>query len=69
MYPASRSHFMSIDKPTVVLKRFFWKFSERTLFNTLRHLQLIVVVFNEQVLNTEKSKASFIEVVSCFTTV
>jgi len=23
MYPASHSHFMSIDKPTVVLKRFF----------------------------------------------
>jgi len=25
-----------------------------------------VVAFNEQVLNTEKSKASFVEVVSCF---
>ena len=31
MYPASHSYFMSTDKPTVVLKRFFWNFSERTL--------------------------------------
>jgi len=30
--PASNSYFMSINKPTVVLKRFFWKFSERILF-------------------------------------
>ena len=29
LYPASHSYFMSIDKPTVVLKRFFWKFFER----------------------------------------
>jgi len=24
MYPASHSYFTSIDKPTVVLKRFIW---------------------------------------------
>jgi len=59
---------MYIDKPTVVLKRFFWKFFERILF-TLRHLQLFVVAFVEQVQNFEKSKASVVEVVSCFATV
>ena len=59
---------MHIDKPTVVLKRFFWKFFERILF-TLRHLQLFVVAFVEQVQNFEKSKASVVEVVSCFATV
>jgi len=59
---------MSIDKPTVVLKRFFWKFFERILF-TLRHLQSFVVAFIEQVQNIEKSKASVVEVVSCFATV
>jgi len=41
MYPNSHSNFMSIDKPNVVLKRFFWKFSERTLFNT--HLWLLLM--------------------------
>jgi len=60
---------MSIDKPTVVLKCFFWKFSERTLFKILRHLQLFLVAFNEQVRIIEKSKVSFVEVVSCFATV
>ena len=60
---------MSIDKPTVVLKHFFWKFSERTPFKTLRHLKSFLVAFNEQVQNIEKSKASFVEVVSCFATV
>jgi len=48
---------MSIEKPTVVLKRFFGKFSERTL-QTLRHLQLFLVAFNEKVQNIEKSKAN-----------
>jgi len=66
MFAASYSYFMSIEKPTVVLKRFFWKFSERTL---LRHLRLFLVAFNEKVQNVEKSKASFVEVVSCFATV
>jgi len=47
----------------------FWKFCKLTLFNTLWHLQSFVVAFNEQVKNTEKSKASFVEVVSCSTTV
>ena len=27
MYQASHSYFMSSDKPSVVLKRLFWKFS------------------------------------------
>jgi len=53
---------MSINKPAVVLKRFFG-FFERTLF-TLRHLQSFVVAFIEQVQNIEKSKASVVEVVS-----
>ena len=47
---------------------FFWKFFERYLF-TLRHLQSFVVAFIEQVQNIEKSKASLVEVVSCFATV
>ena len=55
-------------KPTVVLKRSFWKFFERILL-TLRHLQSFVVPFIEQVQNIEKSKASVVEVVSCFATV
>ena len=59
---------MSIDKPTVVLKRFFWKFFDRILF-TLRHLQSFVVAFIEQVQNMEKSKVSVVEIVSCFATV
>jgi len=33
MYTASHSYLMSIEKPTVVLKRFFWKFSERTIIS------------------------------------
>jgi len=45
-----------------------WNFFERILF-TLRHLQSLVVAFVEQVQNIEKSKASFVEVVSCFATV
>jgi len=68
MYPASHSYFMSIDRPTVVLKRFFWKFFQRTLFKRLRYLQSFLVAFNEKVQNIEMSKASFVEVVSCFAT-
>ena len=60
---------MSIKKPAVVLKRFFFKLSERTLLNTLRHLQSLVFAFNEQVQSIEKSKASFVEGASCFATV
>ena len=38
---------------------FFWKFSELTLFKT--HLRSLLVAFNEQVQNIEKSKAVFVE--------
>ena len=65
IYPASHSYFMSIDKPTV-LKRFFGN-SLSELY--LRYLLSFVVSFNEQVQNVEKSKASFVEAVSCFPTV
>jgi len=45
---------MSIDKPTVVLKRFSGNsLSERCL----GHLQSFLVAFNEQVQNIEESKA------------
>jgi len=47
---------------------FLWKFFERILF-ALRHLQSFVVDFIEQVQNIEKSKASVVEVVSCFAAV
>jgi len=47
---------------------FFRKFFERTQF-TLRHLQSFLVVFIEQVQIIEKSKASIVEIVSCFATV
>ena len=40
---------------------FFWKFSKRTLFKTLRHLQSFLVAFNEQVQNIEKFKILFVE--------
>jgi len=66
MYAASHSCFMSIDKPTVVLKRVFGNYLNELC---LRHLQSFVVAFNEQVQNIEKSKASFVEVVPCFATV
>jgi len=46
----------------------FWKFFGGILF-TLKHLQSIVAAFIEQVQNTEKSKASVVEVASCFATV
>jgi len=50
---------MSIHKPTVVLKRFFFGNSLSEL--SLRHLQLFLVAFNEQVQIIEKSKVSFVE--------
>jgi len=62
MYLASHPYFISIDKPTVALKRFSGN-SERILFKTLRRLQSFEVAFNELVQNIKKSKASFIEVV------
>ena len=66
MYLASHSYFISIDKPTVVLKRFFGNsLSEYCL----THLQSFVVAFSEQAQNIEKLKASIFEVVSCFGTV
>ena len=58
-YPDSHSYFISIHKSTVILNRFCWKFSERTLFKTLRHLQSFLVAFNKQVQNIENTKASF----------
>ena len=57
---------MSIDKPTVVLNCFFGNSQSEFYFNTLRHLQSSVVAFIEKIQNTEKSKASVVEVVSCF---
>jgi len=60
-------YVMSIDKPTVVQKHIFI-FSGRTLFKTLRHLQLFLVASNKQIQNMVKYKASFVEVVSCFAT-
>ena len=69
LYPASNSYFMSIDKPTFVLKRFLENSLSEFLFDTLRHLQSFVVAFIDQVQNIEKSKASLVEVVSCFATV
>jgi len=58
MYPASHSYFMSIDKPTVVVKRFFGNSLSELC---LRHFQSFLVAFNERVQNIEKSKASFVE--------
>jgi len=66
VYPASNSYFMSTDKPPVVLKCFFENFLSEFCFNTLKHLQSCVVAFIEQIQNTEKSKASTVDVVSCF---
>jgi len=62
--PASNSYFMSIDKPAVVLKRFFG--NSLSEFG-LTHLS--VVAFLEHVQSIEKSKASVVEVVPCFATV
>ena len=42
MYPAMQSYFMSIDKPPIVLKRFY-ESSLSELY--LKHLQSFVVVF------------------------
>jgi len=56
---------MSIDKPTVVLKRYFWNSLSEPY---LRQLQTSVAVFNEQVQNIEKTKPSIVEIVSCHTT-
>jgi len=59
---------MSIDKPTVVLKRFYGNsLSEHYLRQ--RHFQSFLVAFNEQIQIAGKSKASFVEIVSCFATV
>ena len=45
---------------------FFWKFSERTLFKALGHLQSFLAAFTEQVQNIEQSKVSLVKFVSCF---
>jgi len=47
MYLASHSYFISIDKPTVVLKRFLGNSPSELC---LRHLQSFVVAFNERIL-------------------
>ena len=67
LYPASNSYFMTSQ---LLFWNVFWKFFERILF-TLSHFQSYVVafIFIEQDQNTEKSKASIVEVVSCFATV
>jgi len=55
---------MSIDKPAVVLKRFFWKFFKRILFTiNKKTFEIISGCFIEQIQNIEKSKASAVEVV------
>jgi len=55
---------MSIDKPAVVLKRFFWKFFKRILFTiNKKTFEIISGCFIEQIQNIEKSKASVVEVV------
>jgi len=66
MYPDSHSYLISIDKPTVVLKRFFGNYLSELC---LRHLQSFVVAFNEKVQNIEKSKVSLVKVISCLATV
>jgi len=68
LYPASNSYFMSIVKPTVVLKRFFMEILWANSVH-IKTLQSFVCAFIEQVQNIEKSRASVVEVVSCFTTV
>jgi len=60
---------MSIDKPIVVPKCFIGNsVSELCLthYDTCNHLWLLN---NEQVHNLEKSQASIVEFISCFTTV
>ena len=57
---------MSIGKPPIVLKRFY----EAPLSELyLKHLQSFNAVFNEQVQNIERSKASIGEVRSCLNAV
>ena len=53
VYPALQSYFMSIDKPTGVLKCVFWNYLSE---HCLRHLQSFVVVFNEQGQNIKNQK-------------
>jgi len=50
-------------------KRISHSVTRLTLFKTLRYLQPFLVAFNGQVQTIEKSKASFIKVLSCFGTV
>ena len=57
---------MSIGKPPIVLKRFY-EASLSELY--LKHLQSFNAVFNEQVQNIERSKASIGEVKSCLNAV
>ena len=62
MYPALQSYFTSIEKPPIVLKRFY---KARLSKLYLKHLQSCIAIFNEQVQNIERSKASIYEFRSC----
>jgi len=61
-----RIHASCPSTSQFLLWNVFWKFSSELC---LRHLRSFVVAFNEQVQNIGKSKASIVEVASCFATV
>jgi len=60
---------MSIDKPPVVLKRFFFLILGANSVQDIKTFAIILFAFHEQVANIKKSKHYFVEVVSCFATV
>ena len=64
MYPAFKSHFTSIHKSPIALKRLY-----EAPLNELKHLQSFIDVLNEQVQNIERSKASIGVVRSCLVAV
>ena len=67
LLPASNSYLMSIDKPAVVLKRFL-----EILWANFVHIKTFAVIcgcFYWANSEYKKSKASVVEVVSCFATV
>jgi len=65
----SFTFILHVHRQTNCSEAFSWKFSERILFTTFKHLQSFLVAFNEQLQNAEKSQGSVVEVVSCFATV
>jgi len=68
MYPASHSSFMSIDKPTVVLKRFFRNYPSElcwTHWDTCNHLWLLLMS-KFRILTSQKHRLLRL---SCFTAV